>query len=146
MVGSGSRSAMEKYKQGNASEVMYATPHRLVQMLMEGALDKIATAKGCVSRNDFEGKNNMIKWAIAIIHGLQDSLNMNEGGEIANNLFSLYEYMSRRLSEANAQSDIAALDEVTSLLQEIKGAWDSMPEYIRYAATLDEIRAKEAQK
>jgi flagellar protein FliS len=113
------------------SEVAYASPHRLVQMLMEGALDKVATAKGCIERNDLEGKSHQIPWAMSIINGLRTSLDMEAGGAIAANLEDLYAYMTRRMIDASAQNDAAALGEVIDLLLEIKGAWDAMPDEVR---------------
>jgi flagellar secretion chaperone FliS len=113
------------------SEVAFASPHRLVQMLMEGALEKIATAKGHMIRKEYEAKGGHINWAISIIDGLRGSLNMEEGGAMANNLDSLYAYMVRRLAESNVSNDVEALDEVTSLLLEIKSAWDAIPEEVK---------------
>lgn len=141
MVGSGKQGAISKYRQSISSEIAYATPHRLVQMLMEGALDRIAAAKGGIERNDIDVRAGQINWAISIIDGLRASLNMEVGGEIAANLDRLYEYMNRRLAEANISNDIGPLDEVSSLLKELKEAWDSMPENIRQAGTIDEIAA-----
>ena len=126
------QSGAEKYgKVAAESEVAYASPHRLVQMLMEGALDKVATAKGCIERGDLEGKSQQITWAMSIINGLRSSLDMETGGEIAVNLEDLYAYMTRRLIDASAQNDADALGEVIDLLLEIKGAWDAMPEAVR---------------
>lgn len=113
------------------SEIGFASPHRLVQMLMEGALDKIATAKGHILRKEFEGKSRHITWAMSIINGLRSSLDPASGGEIAANLDDLYGYMVRRLIDANASNDVGILDEVSGLLVEIKGAWDAMPEDVR---------------
>jgi flagellar protein FliS len=113
------------------SEVAFASPHRLVQMLMEGALEKVATAKGHMIRKEFEAKGSHINWAISIIDGLRGSLNMDEGGAMANNLDNLYAYMVRRLAESNVSNDVEALDEVSSLLLEIKSAWDAIPEEVK---------------
>ncbi|MCB1762225.1 MAG: flagellar export chaperone FliS [Gammaproteobacteria bacterium] len=104
-----------------------ATPHRLIQMLMEGALDKIATAKGHILHRDMAEKGRHISWAISIVGGLQNSLDMEAGGEISANLDTLYDYMIRRLVEAGVQNDPAILDEVSSLLLEVKSAWDVIP-------------------
>jgi len=109
------------------SEASYASPHRLIQMLIEGALDKIAFAKGQIERNDFAEKGRNITWAISIIQGLSSSLDVESGGEIAANLEALYDYMVRRLLEANKENDVEILDEVSSLLKEVKQAWDAMP-------------------
>ena len=117
------------------SEAGFASPHRLVQMLMEGALDKIATAKGAMSRKDYAGKSAQITWATSIINGLRSGLDMEAGGEIANNLNDLYAYMNRRLIDANIANDVAILDEVSGLLVEIKSAWDAMPEDVRHGSS-----------
>jgi len=116
------------------SEAGFASPHRLVQMLMEGALDKIATAKGFMVRKDYAGKSQHISWASSIINGLCTSLDVQAGGEIAANLNDLYAYMNRRLIDANVQNDVAILDEVSGLLSEIKSAWDAMPEDVRHGS------------
>ncbi len=126
-------SALDQYKSvGVRSGVEGASAHRLVQMLMEGALDKMAIAKGQIERKDFEGKSKHISWAISIINGLRDSLDKENGGEIANNLENLYEYMVRRLLEANSRNDVSVLEEVISLMLEIKAAWDAMPDHIKH--------------
>lgn len=128
------RSGAAQYgKVAAESEAAYANPHRLVQMLMEGALDKVATAKGCIERNDLEGKSRQITWAMSIIGGLRSSLDMDAGGAIAVNLDDLYDYMTRRLVDASIQNDSAALAEVIDLMLEIKGAWDAMPDEVRNA-------------
>lgn len=129
------RSGAAQYgKVAAESEVSYANPHRLVQMLMEGALDKVATAKGCIERNDLEGKSQQVTWAMSIINGLRTSLDMEAGGAIAVNLDDLYSYMTRRLIDGSTQNDPTALAEVIDLLLEIKGAWDVMPDEVRNSA------------
>jgi flagellar protein FliS len=135
------RSPLAKYRQADASEASFATPHRLVQMLMEGALDKISIARGAVERKDVQSRHDHIFWAIAIIDGLRSGLDFEKGGEVAANMDSLYDYMRRRLTEANAGNNIEMLDEVTSLMKEIKDAWDAMPEQIRMAKSTAEIEA-----
>lgn len=121
--------ALRQYQQVNTqSGVAYASPHRLIQMLMEGALERIAVAKGCIQRQDIAAKGEQIGKAIDIIGGLRDGLNMEAGGEIAANLDALYDYLQRRLLEANLHSDLAILDEVADLLRPIKEAWDAIGE------------------
>jgi flagellar protein FliS len=104
-----------------------ADPHQLVQMLLDGALRKIAIVKGLMTRDDVAKKGEVIGQAISIIGGLRSSLDLSAGGELAANLDSLYEYMERRLLEANLNNDVVILDEVSSLLHEIKSAWQSIP-------------------
>lgn len=126
------RSAVAQYgKVAAESEVGYASPHRLVQMLMEGALDKVATAKGCIERGDLEGKSRQLTWAMSIVNGLRTSLDMDAGGSIAANLDDLYTYMTRRMIDASVDNDAEVLAEVIDLMLEIKGAWDAMPDEVR---------------
>lgn len=109
------------------AEIQTASPHRIIQMLMQGALGKIATAKGCIERNESSEKVRQITWAMNIINGLRSSLDQTQGGEVAANLDSLYDYMLRRLQESSINNDIAGLDEVTALLSEVKEGWDGIP-------------------
>lgn len=107
-----------------------ATPHRLIQMLMEGVLEKVARAKGCMQRKDIRGKGQQIGWAISILEGLKASLNKAEGGEIAQNLEDLYIYMEQRLIVANRENDPAILDEVMSLMRQLKEGWDGIADKV----------------
>lgn len=116
------------------TSIMDADPHKLIQLLFEGALARISTAKGHMERKEYDRKSKMINSAIDIIGGLQDSLNM-ETGELAMNLERLYDYMIRRLFEANARNDQAILDEVSGLLTQIKSAWDDIREQALASST-----------
>jgi len=121
-------SAVQEYTRvGVASGVAAADPHRLIQMLMDGAQEKIAVAKGYMERGDIARKGGHISWAISIIDGLRASLDVEKGGEIAQNLDDLYDYMTRRLARANIENNPDLLDEVASLLRSIKSAWDELP-------------------
>lgn len=120
--------AMDQYKQvGTRVGADSADPHQLIVMLFEGALERIAIAKGAMDRNDIQEKGHKIGRAIAIIDGLRASLDKERGGEIAENLDNLYDYMQRRLFEANVQNNPLFLDEVTDLLKEVKHAWIAIP-------------------
>ena len=122
-------SAMDQYKSvGLHGQIADANSHRLIQMLLEGALEKIAKAKGNMARKEISSKGENLGLAITIVGTLQSSLDMEKGGEIAKNLEALYDYMSRCLLEANINNDTGKLNEVTSLLKEVKGAWDVIPD------------------
>lgn len=109
------------------SGVNGADPHKLISMLFHGALLEIANAKNGILRKETAAKGKSISKAIAIIgEGLNASLDKSVGGELAQNLSSLYDYMVVRLVAANLKNDIAVLDEVARLLTELKGAWDSI--------------------
>ena len=119
--------ALNAYHQvGVNAAVSDANPHQLIQMLLNGALEKLASAKGHMLRKNLE-KGSCISRVISILDGLRESLNFEVGGEIAENLNQLYEYCQRRLLQANADNDPRLLDEVTALLREIKIAWESIP-------------------
>lgn len=126
------RSALQQYNQVRThAHIEDASPHRLIQMLMEGALDKIRIAKGFMERKKIQEKVQHINWALSIIDGLRNSLDMEKGGDIAQHLDSLYDYMQRRLIVANMDNDPAILDEVAGLLGEIKSAWDALPQVLK---------------
>lgn len=129
MTSNGNNLAANQYRTVDTETgVDAATPHRLIQMLLDGALGKIAMAKGAMQRADIQQKGNCITSASSIILGLQGSLDMEAGGELAGNLDRLYDYMVRRLMESHLNNDLAGLDEVASLLREIKLGWDAIPQ------------------
>lgn len=112
---------------GIESGVTTADSHKLISMLYQGALLAIANARNAMLRKDIPVKGKSISHAIRIIgEGLQASLDKNVGGKLAQDLNGLYEYMTVRLVEASSKNDVAILDEVSTLLNEIKGAWDSI--------------------
>ena len=114
-------------KVGVEYDVTTADPHKLISMLYQGALLAIANARNGILRKDVAVKGASISKAISIIEdGLNASLDKKVGGELAQNLSSLYEYMSRRLLTANVNNDMAALNEVAGLLNDLKGAWDGI--------------------
>ncbi len=123
-----STSATNAYtKVGAESGVLSADPHKLIAMLYQGALLAIANAKNGMLRKDIPAKGAAISKAMLIIdEGLQASLDKNVGGELAHSLDSLYNYMRTRLVFANVNNNVEALDEVARLLNELKGAWDSI--------------------
>lgn len=103
--------------------VAASDPHRLILMLLDGALERVHTARGCMERGETAEKARLIDRSISIIAELQGSLNPSGGGEIATNLYELYDYMTRRLLKATSENNVAILDEVSKLLGEIRMAW-----------------------
>ena len=126
-----SYSAVQNYASVKVhSSVEAASPHRLIQMLFEGALERIAQAKGAMAQNQIARKGELIGKAVAIVGGLQGSLNDKEGGALAANLDGLYDYVIRRLSQANYENNAEYLDECGRLLGEIKTAWDAIGSHV----------------
>jgi flagellar protein FliS len=114
-------------KVGLETQLDSASPHKLVVMLFDGALFAVADAQRHMQNREVAAKGQAISKAIDIIaNGLQASLDLNSGGDIAKQLEALYEYMGARLLHANLHNDMAALKEVSLLLQEIKDAWEKI--------------------
>ncbi len=107
-------------------EVLSADPHRLIQMLLEGALNRIALAKHHMVKKNIAEKGKNISSAIAIIDCLQTSLDFDAGGEIAVNLNYLYDYSKVNLLLANRHNEIEKLDEVKQIISQIKTGWDGI--------------------
>jgi flagellar protein FliS len=125
----------DQYRQsGVLAEITEATPYRLIQMLFEGALERIAIGRGAMLHGNIAKKGEQISKAINIIEGLRTGLDHERGGELAERLDSLYEYMSYRLLQANLHNDPEQLEEVSRLLQQIKAGWDAIPEEHRVAS------------
>ena len=121
--------ALRQYQKVNAhAQVSEASPHRLVQMLMEGGLDRMAQAKGALSRGDIAQKGMMLGKAIEIISGLRDGLEPEKAEDPAaiQRLDALYNYMGNRLVEANRVNDVEMIDEVARLLITVKTGWDAI--------------------
>ncbi len=119
--------ALRQYQYVNThAQAVEATPHRLIQMLMEGGLTRIAQARGAMDRQQTALKGELIGKAIGIIGGLRNGLDLNAGGELAANLDGLYEYMVSRLLEANLKNVPEPLDEVAELLRNVKSGWDAI--------------------
>lgn len=119
--------ALRQYqKVGAQAQTSEASPHRLVQMLMEGGLDRIAQAKGAMERKDIANKGLFISKAIGIIGGLREGLDLENSMDTLGDLDSLYAYMMKRLAEANIKTDPKILDEVAGLLRTVKDGWDAI--------------------
>ncbi|HRD70106.1 MAG TPA: flagellar export chaperone FliS [Legionella sp.] len=100
-----------------------ASPHELIELLLQGARSHIATAQGNIQRNQIKEKGEHIGKALSIIEGLKTSLNHEQGGEIATNLLSLYEYIQNILLKANLNNNEDLLAQSNLLLAEIHHAW-----------------------
>ena len=125
-------SGLKQYQNVNVeTKVNVASPHTLVAMLLDGVLDKLAKAHGYLQRNEISAKGQEISSAIKILDTLRVSLDMEKGGEIANNLHDLYEYMANRLLEANRDSNPDIIREIQTLISEIKTGWDSISDSSR---------------
>ncbi len=110
-----------------------ADPHRLVLMLMDGALERMAIARGYIERGQIARKAQALHQCVNIVNELRGSLNLSQGGALAQNLGDLYDYMLRQLLRANVESDLSCVKEVASLMGEIRGAWVAIGPEVRIA-------------
>jgi flagellar protein FliS len=114
-------------KIGMETGVVAASPHKLIVMLFDGALVALNGALSGIRNGNIGEKGKSISKAIMIIDsGLRAALDKKAGGEIAEGLDSLYEYMSGRLLTANINNDPAILEEVQRLLTELRDAWNAI--------------------
>lgn len=119
--------ALSQYQQVNTgAAVEGASPHRLVQMLMAGCLQRISEAKGALMRGDQAGRGLAIGKAIDIVAGLQASLNNEVPSSLPKQLDALYQYMQESLLMANVKGDAEKLEEVATLMRTIKEGWDGI--------------------
>lgn len=110
-----------------------ADPHAMIQMLMDAASERMALAKGCIERRELARQASLLHSCVMIVGELRGSLNLSEGGELAQNLSDLYQYMINKLLLANATSDAACITEVSGLLDEVRSAWIAIGPQVRNA-------------
>jgi len=112
---------------GTHGGVAAADPHGLVLLLLNGALERISKARGCIINQVYSEKAQLIHRSVAIVDELRNSLNLQAGGDVAKNLDRLYDYVCRLLLHASMQNDIKALEEASRLLSQVRDGWDSIP-------------------
>jgi len=123
--------AIESYGQVKVSTgASQANNVELIQMLFDGLIESLSTAKGHIQHNNVSEKSKAIARASRIVLGLQGALDFEKGGDLATNLNELYNYVTRRLLHVNARNDLQALDEIHGLMMEIRSAWETVPALI----------------
>ena len=124
-------SAIAQYQKLNVQTgIEGASPHKLIDMLLDGARAQLQRAEGCIAHADIEGRTRSISKAVSIITGLQASLDHDRGGELSANLDALYDYMQRRLFRANADNDSGAVAEVLDLMNTLHEAWGAIGDQV----------------
>ncbi len=115
------RAAIELERRSNS-----ISPYEVIALLLDGALERLEQAQTALSKGDTKRTGILIEKAIGILNGLRENLNFEAGGELASNLDSLYEYMIRRLCEAEEDTGMEIMSETRRLLSEIKMGWDGI--------------------
>jgi flagellar protein FliS len=130
---------------GLETGVLAASPHKLIVMLFDGALQSLRNARQQMKAGDIAAKGKSITQAVNIVtSGLRTSLDLNKGGEIATSLDALYDYMARRLMQAHLHNSFDALDEVEKLLLDLRESWSAIGEQQAAAAAATQAAAPAA--
>lgn len=122
------RGSLKAYKSVAVdSQKNVATPHKMVQMLLAGILERLAKAKTAIEQGNIPLRGELIGRSIDIISELQAALDHEAGGEIATNLDNLYDFCVQELLQANANAEQLHIDNAAKIIREIKEAWDGIP-------------------
>lgn len=119
--------SVKKYSQVSVSNINEMTPYEQINLVFNNILGRLAATKGFIERKEIEKKGENLSSCILLLGALQDALNFDKGGDISNNLLSLYDFCQRRLTEANINNDIDAVNDVIRIVKEIKEGWDAIP-------------------
>ena len=122
------RGSLQAYKKVSIdSQLSAASPHKVIQMLMAGAIERLIQGKAAMQQGNTAVKGERLGKALDIVISLRTCLSMDDGGDIASNLDSLYDFMIRQISYANQNNESQPIDDVVEMLREIKSAWDQIP-------------------
>ena len=118
------RAAMAYKNVGVQSSVEFASPHQLIDLLFDGLVVALASARGALQRGDVAAKGIQIMRAVRLLdEGLKAGLDNERGGALAERLASLYDYCTERLTLANVRNDGEMLAEVAALIAPVAQGW-----------------------
>ena len=125
--------ALSQYgKIKNDTQTSYASPHQLMLMLFDGAIEAMSFTIGAIENNNFELRSKQSTRSISIINGMRECLDMETGGELADNLYSLYQYMAQELFRASFKNDVDTIKNIQTMLKDIRGSWEKIPLDMHY--------------
>jgi flagellar protein FliS len=114
------------------TQTMYASPHQLMLMLFDGALEAMSLTIAAIQNKNFELRSKQNTRSITIINGMRECLDMEAGGELADNLYSLYQYMTQELFRASFKNDAETIRNIQTMLKDIRGSWEKIPIDMHY--------------
>ncbi|GLQ75207.1 flagellar protein FliS [Vibrio sp. vnigr-6D03] len=122
------RGSLQAYKKVSVdSQLSAASPHKIIQMLMAGAIERLIQGKAAMQQGNIATKGERLGKALDIVIALRSCLSMDDGGDIAKNLDQLYEFMITQITVANQSNEPKPIDDVVDIIREIKSAWDQIP-------------------
>ena len=125
--------ALAQYGQiKNDAQTTYASPHQLMLMLFDGAIEAMSMTIGAIQHNKFELRSKQSTRSISIINGMRECLDMEAGGDLANNLYSLYSYMAKELFKASFKNDADTVQNIQTMLKDIRESWEKIPINMHY--------------
>ena len=125
--------ALAQYGQiKNDTQTTYASPHQLILMLFDGAIESMSLTIGAIQQKNFEVKSKQNTRAITIINGLRDCLDIDSESDLANNLYSLYQYMAQELFRASFKNEVDTIQNIQYMLKDIRGSWEKIPLNMHY--------------
>lgn len=128
-----SLAALSQYgKIKDDTQTMYASPHQLMLMLFDGALEAMSLTIAAIQNKNFELRSKQNTRSITIINGMRECLDMDAGGELADNLYSLYQYMAQELFRACFKNDAETIRNIQTMLKDIRGSWEKIPINMHY--------------
>ncbi|WP_064606703.1 flagellar export chaperone FliS [Photobacterium sp. J15] len=132
------RGSLQAYKRVSVdSQLTSASPHRVISMLMAGAIERLIQGKAAMQQGSIAVKGERLGKALDIVISLRSCLSMEDGGDIASNLDSLYDFMIQQIYKANQDNVPEPVDDVIDMLREIKVAWDQIPAEYHNMTQLD---------
>ena len=114
------------------TQTMYASPHQLMLMLFDGAIEAMSFTIGAIEQNNLAIRSKQSTRSITIINGMRECLDMKVGGELAANLYALYQYMAKELFRANFNNDADTIQNIQTMLKDIRGSWEKIPLDMHY--------------
>ena len=125
--------ALSQYgKMKDDTQTMYASPHQLMLMLFDGAIEAMSFTIGAIQKENYELRSKQNTRSITIINGMRECLDMKAGGELADNLYSLYQYMAQELFRANFKNDTETIKNIQTMLIDVRGSWEKIPIDMHY--------------
>ena len=122
------QTAIAQYSQMQTQQAAASSPHKMISMLFDAALESINVMLGAMTKERQDIKGKASSRAIRIINGMRELLDMSTGSELAENLHSLYSYMCSELFRANYDGDMEAVKEVRAMLKDVQESWNKMPQ------------------